>query len=455
MALVLAGNRARSRGGVGRTLIATSFGFIVVQLDVTIVNVALPQIGTALGSGIGALQWIVDAYTLAFASCLLTAGATADRFGSRAVFIVGLTVFGAASLGCACAPTMACLIVARTLQGLAAALILPTSLSLLSHACADDAAARARAIGWWTAIGGAVSAVGPVAGGLLSTAFGWRAIFLVNVPVCAAGLWLTFRHVRETVPVAERRLDGAGQALSVVALFLMTHAVIEAGAKGWNAGAVWIGFAGAAVAGVLFLVNEACVSTPMIPLSLFANKALSASVLLGFISNLTFYGLVFVLGLYFQRVKHYSPIQTGLALAPFTVIMLANMASGHLTRRFGAKALTVAGSLLCASSFMLLHGIGPQTPYVLIFPSLILLAVGSGISTPAMTAAILDNVDASRAATASAIFNAARQIGSAMGVALFGATLLGSAATMTAGAVRAFDVSAMLRVLSAAFALAC
>jgi DHA2 family methylenomycin A resistance protein-like MFS transporter len=197
---------------IAGTLLATSFGFVVVQLDVTIVNVAMPQIGAALGAGVADLQWLVDAYTLAFAALLLTAGSCGDRFGSRRVFGVGLVLFGLASLACAVAPSIGFLISARAAQGIGAALILPTSLSLLSHVCAGNAAARTHAIGWWSAIGGAVSAVGPVVGGILTTGLGWRSIFFVNLPICAFGLWATRRYVAETARLAARRLDIAGQA---------------------------------------------------------------------------------------------------------------------------------------------------------------------------------------------------------------------------------------------------
>ena len=205
--------------GIGWTLAATSFGFVVVQLDVTIVNVAMPKIGANLEAGAAGLQWIVDAYTLAFAALLLTAGSFADRFGSKRVFSVGLVLFGLASLACAAAPSIGLLVAARGAQGIGAALILPTSLSLLSHACAGDAPARAYAIGWWSAIGGVVSAVGPVVGGVLTTGLGWRSIFFVNLPICALGIWATRHYVTETVRVAARRLDITGQLLAIAALF--------------------------------------------------------------------------------------------------------------------------------------------------------------------------------------------------------------------------------------------
>ncbi|MDP9972135.1 EmrB/QacA subfamily drug resistance transporter [Variovorax paradoxus] len=445
---------ARSTG-IGWTLAATSFGFVVVQLDVTIVNVAMPQIGKDLGAGATGLQWIVDAYTLAFAALLLTAGSFADRFGSRRVFSLGLVLFGLASLSCALAPSIGVLIVARAAQGIGAALILPTSLSLLSHACAGDAAARTHAIGWWSAFGGVVSAAGPVVGGALTSGLGWRSIFFVNLPICALGLWATRRYVAETVRVATQRLDITGQVLAILALFFLTHSVIEAGVHGWAAASVLSGFAVAAVVIAAFVFTESRVAEPMIPLGLFRNKAFSASIMLGVVMNLTFYGMIFVLSLYFQNAKGYTPTQTGFALLPFVVIMLANLASGHLARRYSPRVPVVAGLLLLALSSGLLHGIDETTPYLRILPSLLLMAIGAGIATPALISRTLASVEPTRSATASAILGAARQVGSAIGIALFGALVWGLPAQLAAGASVSFDLSTLFRLAGVLLAVVC
>jgi MFS transporter, DHA2 family, methylenomycin A resistance protein len=364
-------------------------------------------------------------------------------------------LFGLASLACAVAPSIGFLIAARGAQGIGAALILPTSLSLLSHVCAGDSAARTNAIGWWSAIGGAVSAVGPVVGGILTTGLGWRSIFFVNLPICAFGLWGARRYVAETARVAARRLDIAGQALAILALFFLTHSVIEARVQGWTAGGVLSGFAVALVTIAIFVLNESRVADPMIPFGLFRSKILSASIVLGVITNLTFYGLIFVLSLYFQHTKGYTPTETGSALLPFTVIMLANLASGRLAKRFSPRVAVIAGGLLSALSFALLHRIDDSTPYLPILPSLLLLAIGSDISTPALTSSILGSVEPSRSATASAIFGAARQVGSAIGVALFGALLVGLPTQAAAGAALSFDLSVLLRLAGVLLAALC
>lgn len=433
-------------GSITGTLGATSFGFIVVQLDVTIVNVALPVIEDSLQTGVSGLQWVVDAYTLSFAALLLTAGASGDRFGSRAVFKAGLLLFGLASLMCALAQTVEVLIAARCLQGIGAALILPTSLALLSYACSEDSAARSHAIGWWSAIGGAVSAMGPVAGGLLITCFGWRAIFLVNIPVCLLSLWATCRFVAETPVTKSKSFDIPGQFLAILFLFVLTYSVIETGTKGWFSADIWAGFILAFTAVLLFLFREARTAEPMIPLDLFRNPVLTIAVILGMLSNLTFYALIFILSIFFQSVKGYSPTETGLALLPFTVIMIANIASSRLAVSFTPRITVIGGSILSVLSFLLLHGLTKNTPYFVIMLSMMLLAIGSGISTPALTSAILGNVPTTRSATASAIFNASRQIGSALGVALLGTMMAGTIEDMTVGASLAFDISAVLRV---------
>src|SRR5579871_4840095 len=205
--------------GMNRIIAATSFGFVVTQLDVTIVNVALPRIASDLSVHVAGLQWVVDAYTLPFAVLMLSAGVLGDRFGSRRAYLIGLAIFGAASLACGLAPNIGTLIAARAAQGAAAALLIPSSLALLNHAAANDHALRARSVGLWTAAGSVAIAAGPVTGGLLVASMGWRSIFLVNLPLCAIGFWLTVRAVPSDLHAhATHHLDPFGQALAIVAL---------------------------------------------------------------------------------------------------------------------------------------------------------------------------------------------------------------------------------------------
>src|SRR5471030_1681556 len=262
-------------------LLASSFAFIIVQLDVTIVNVALPKMGAELGASVSALQWVVDAYTLGFAVFLLSAGVMGDKFGSKRVFLGGFGLFTLASIACAMAPSAMALNVARAVQGIGAALLVPSSLAILNFAYAHDKKMLAKAIGWWTAAGGVSIAAGPVIGGLLLSTAGWRSIFWVNVPICVAGFALTYVVVpRVAGKPSVRHFDVAGQLLSVLALLGFIGAVIEMHALGFSSPLVQGGFALALVAGAAFLTVESRVREPMLPLTLFHSMRFSGAVLL-------------------------------------------------------------------------------------------------------------------------------------------------------------------------------
>ena len=403
---------------------ATSFGFGLIQLDVTIVNVALPRIAAELHTDIAGLQWVVDAYALAFAVLLLSGGLLSDRLGAKRLYLAGLCVFAVTSALCALSTSAATLIAARALQGAGAALMLPTSLALLNHAAAGDRAVRARAVGWWTAAGGITIAAGPIVGGTLLALAGWRSIFWVNLPVCALGAWLTLR-----VPAAPRNgnrggFDLPGQLLAILALTSLTASVIEArGDPGRPL--VLAGLVVAAACAFAFVRVEARARTPMLPLALFRQPGFSAAIVYGIAVNLTYYGMVFVLTLYLQRIMGYTALQTGLAYLPLTATFFAiNIASGALVTRFGFRGPMVVGALVDACGFALLSTLGPSSSYLWMLPAFALLPLGMGTGVPAMTTCVLSSVDASMAGVASAALNAARQAGGAIGVALFG-TLAG------------------------------
>src|SRR4030081_2309724 len=228
------------------TLAAMSLGYGVVQLDVTIVNTALNSIGTSLGGGVAELQWVVTAYTIAFAAFILTAGALGDRLGAKRIFMAGFAIFTLASLACALAPSAVFLIVARAVQGLAAAIRVPNSLTLLNHAYADPKE-RGRAVGFWAAGASVALTAGPFVGGVLIALVGWRSIFLVNLPIGAAGLWPARRFAEETPRLAQREIDLPGQIAAITALGVLAGALIEGGRLGWSHPLVIVGFAAAAV----------------------------------------------------------------------------------------------------------------------------------------------------------------------------------------------------------------
>ncbi len=405
-------------------LLASSFAFIVVQLDVTIVNVALPEVGRELGAGIGALQWVVDAYTLGFAVFLLTAGLLGDRFGPRRVFLGGFALFTAASIACALAQNVIALDVARVMQGSGAALLVPSSLSILNAAHAHDKIGLAKAIGWWTAAGGVSIAAGPMVGALLLSIGGWRSIFWVNVPVCVAGFVLAYKVVPcVRAATAARSFDLPGQLLAIVALAALIGGVIEGPARGWFSAAVLAALACALAAAVAFVLVERRVPAPMLPMRLFDNAGFPAAVVFGMLVNFAYYGVIFILSFYLQRVREFSALDTGLAFLPLTgTFIFSNIASGILSSRTGLRTPMVLGALVAAAGYALLGSLGTVrgATFIDMLPGLALIPAGMGLAVPAMTTSILGSVQRHETGIASAVLNAARQVGGAMGVAVFG-----------------------------------
>jgi MFS transporter, DHA2 family, methylenomycin A resistance protein len=438
-------------------LLASSFAFIIVQLDVTIVNVALPKMGAELGAEVSTLQWVIDAYTLGFATLLLSAGAMGDRFGSKRVFLSGFALFALTSIACALAPSAMVLNVARALQGVGAALLVPSSLAILNSTYAHDKNMLAKAIGWWTAAGGVSIAAGPVIGGLLLSAASWRSIFWVNVPICVIGFVLTYCVVPHiVVKEPSRHFDLTGQLLSVLALIGFIGAVIEVHALGFSSVVVQGGFVLAFVAGIAFLTVESRVRAPMLPLTLFHSMRFSGAVLFGMLANFTYYGVIFVLSFYLQKVRGYTVIETGLTFLPLTgTAFFSNIAVGRLSARTGLRALMVGGGLIGCSGYALLglFGISDHATFFDMLPGLALIPVGMGFAVPAMTTSILSSVERHQAGTASAVLNTARQVGGATGVAIFGAIVAsGTGAAIMGGVRSALLISAALLLVAVAIA---
>jgi len=437
----------RSQRATALTLAAMSLGYGVVQLDVTIVNTALNAIGTSLGGGVSELQWVVSAYTTAFAALILTAGALGDRTGAKRVFMAGFAIFTAASLACALAPNAAILIAARTVQGLGAAILVPNSLALLNHAYPDEKD-RGRAVGIWAAGASLALAAGPLAGGALIATLGWRSIFLVNLPVGLAGLWLTWRFAAET-PAAPRELDLPGQAAAIGALGALAAALIEGGRLGWINPFVLAGFCAAVMAAALFVLQERRTRQPMLPLSLFAHRMFALTSLVGLLVNIAFYGLIFVLSLYFQEINGYSPFATGLAFLPLMgVVLPVNLIAPRLAERIGAIRTIAIGSSITALACLALIFIKQGTPYSVMLAQLLALGAGLGLLVPPLTSALLGSVDKERSGIAAGVLNATRQTGSVLGVALFG-SLLGEGEAFVSGARTALIISAILLLFAA------
>jgi DHA2 family methylenomycin A resistance protein-like MFS transporter len=436
--------------GMTRIIVATSFSFVVTQLDVTIVNVALPHIASGLSVHVAGLQWVVDAYTLPFAVLMLSAGVLGDRFGSRRTYLIGLGIFAAASLACGLAPNIATLIAARAAQGAGAALLIPSSLALLSHAAANDHSLRARAVGLWTASGGIGIAAGPVIGGLLVAGMGWRSIFLVNVPLCAAGALLTIRTVSSNKHGdATHHLDPVGQLLSILALTGLTCSVIEFRPLGIHHPLVIGGAILAVVAGIGFYIAETKSSEPMLPFGLFHLPNFSPSVIFGTIVNLTLYGTIFVLTLYLQQARGFSALRAGLAYLPLmSTFIISNVASGVVASRTGPRLPMIAGAAVAVAGYALMSRLGTATPYFVMLLPFLVLPAGIGFAVPAMTAAVLSSVDRRRSGTASAVLNAARQTGGAIGVAIFGALVGSTPIQIVQGLRMASLISAALLLIA-------
>jgi DHA2 family methylenomycin A resistance protein-like MFS transporter len=421
---------------------------VVSQLDVTIVNVALASMGRDLHASVASLQWTVDAYALAFAALMLSAGVMGDRFGARRLFVAGLALFGLASAACGFAADASQLIAARALQGIGAAAMLPNSLVLLNQSCGHDDGLRARAVSLWTAAGAVSIAAGPVAGGVLIAAFGWRSIFWVNVPLCLTGIAATYAWIADKKPAQKGQgVDLPGQVLAAVALTSFVGAMIELRPLGVTHPVVVGGIVLALLTGAGFVVVERRAKAPMLPPALFRDRTFNSAIAFGICVNLTYYGMVFVLSLYLQRVLGLSPLHAGLAFLPLTGgFLLSNLAAGPVVARFGSRLPMITGALIDAAGFAALCFVDASTPVALLLLPFLLIPTGMGLAVPAMTTAMLGTVKPARAGTASAVLNTARQAAGAIGVAVFGALASHAASAQTTQIVSGVRLSAAISV---------
>ena len=399
-------------------LVATILGSGMATLDSTVVNVALPSIGRDLHGGIAELQWIVTAYLLTLASLLLIAGALSDRFGRRRVFLVGVVWFAAASVACSLAPSMLALNAARALQGVGGALLTPGSLAIIEASFRRED--RAAAIGAWSGLGGITVAIGPFVGGYLVQAWSWRLIFVINVPLALAVVWLARRYVPETRdPAAPRRLDLAGAALAALGLGGLTYALVELPAHGIGAADVIAAAAVGLCALIALFVVEGKRAAPMLDLSLFGDRIFSAANAETFVVYAALGGAFFLLPIDLQQVLGYSPLASGAALLPATVVLLLLSASmGRLAQRIGPRIPLTVGPIIAACGLLLLERIGVGRGYATtVLPALLVFGLGLATTVAPITATVLGAAPTAKVGLASAINNCIARTGSLIAVA--------------------------------------
>jgi DHA2 family methylenomycin A resistance protein-like MFS transporter len=421
-------------------LLLASSGFFLITLDILIVNVALTSIAREFGGGTAALQWVIDGYTLMFASLLLFAGNLSDRIGAKRALGAGIALFLLASTACAFAPTVGALIGARFVQGAAAALMLPTSMALIREAFPDPRR-RAKALGVW-AVGGAVAgAVGPLLGGLLTT-LDWRWVFAINLPVCAVMLVL-LRFVAPS-PRRPSPFDWPGQVLAIVALASLVYALIHGGSAGFGAPSVIIFLLVAAIGLIGFVLVESRVRHPMMPLVLFRPVGMRIALSVGFAFMAGWFGTVFFVSLYLQQHLGLSPLQAGLVFLPAAFCsMTGNLLSGVIRNRFGPRVPVVGGQLSMVVGLTAMLITAPLGSPVLTAVLLLFIGPGGSVAMPSATGLVLDSVPPDRAGTASAVFNTFRQVGGAVAIAVFG-SILASAAGFVIGMQTSLAIAAAL-----------
>jgi MFS transporter, DHA2 family, methylenomycin A resistance protein len=414
---------ARARPAPNRTLIllTMSLGVLIAQIDTSVVNLAVKQIGANLHAGISVLQWVIDAYNLVYASLLLTAGGLADIYGRRRIFVLGIVLFTVGSLVCGLAPNATVLVIGRGIAGLGAALEIPTSLAILTVAY-PDTHERTRALGIWASCNGVAFIIGPTMGGILVDAAGWRSIFLLIVPICIVALALALTAVPESKDPKGRKLDLPGQALAIISLGALSLGVIDGPHWGWASPASIASFATALAAAVLFFRGQAQSDAGLVPLSILKSSVFSAC--LGIAAAMTFgmYAMLFLTPLYLQTVRGGTALLAGVELLPMSVaFVIVSQMSGRIANRFGPRLPMTAGMALMGGGLFMLALIALTDSFVLIEAALLVIGCGLGLNTGPVNAVAVANVPTARSGTASGLVNTARMVGATLGVAVLGA----------------------------------
>jgi EmrB/QacA subfamily drug resistance transporter len=400
-------------------LLATVLGSGLAAIDATVVGIALPAIGRDFHAGLSSLQWIVTGYILTLAGLLLVGGALGDRYGRRRVFVVGVVWFALASLLCGLAPNTDVLIAARALQGCGAALLTPSSLAIIeaTYRPAD----RSRAIGAWSGLGGLATAIGPFLGGWLIGGVSWRYIFLINLPLAAAVVWICLRHLPETRDATVTgRIDVTGGLLVTLALVGLCFGLTEGPRLGWTSPAVAVALAAGVALAIAFVRWEARAPHPLLPLRLCAIRRFSATNAVTFIVYGALGAVLFLLPIQLQQVSGYSPLAAGAALLPVTLIMLLLSArSGALAGRIGPRLQMAVGPVVVAAGIVLLGRIGPGGNYLAeVLPAVAVFGLGLATTVAPLTATALGSVPAERSGVASAVNNDVARTGGLIAIAV-------------------------------------
>jgi EmrB/QacA subfamily drug resistance transporter len=394
---------------------------LIVGLDTTVVNVALPAIRKDLGASVRGLQWTVDAYTLVLATLLMISASTADRVGRRRVFQIGLVVFSLGSLLCGLAQSLPMLIAFRVLQAIGGSMLNPVAMSII-RTTFEDPRERAQAIGIWGAVFGLSMALGPVLGGVLVDGVSWRAVFFVNVPIGVVAIALTALFVPDSRAPKPRRFDPLGQLLVIVAFASLTYAIIEGPRAGWGSAEIVAVFAVALVSFVALIAHELRRAEPLIELRFFRSAPFSGASALALLVFACFGGFLFLNTLYLQEVLHLSPLDAGLYVLPIAGMqILAAPLSGRMVGRVGPRPPLLLGALAVVASALMLTSLSPHTGHGYLIASYIVFGLGSGLINPPITNTAVAGMPQAQAAVAAAVASTSRQVGMTLGVAALGA----------------------------------
>jgi MFS transporter, DHA2 family, methylenomycin A resistance protein len=421
MTAIIATPGRRTKQGPTVILLTMSLGVLIAQTDTSVVNLAVKEIGESLGAGVTALQWVVDAYNLVYASLLLTGGTLADLYGRRRVFMLGIGLFTFGSLVCGLAPNTAVLVAGRAVAGLGAALQIPTSLAILTVAY-PVSEERTRALGVWASCNGLAFIIGPTLGGVLVESVGWRSIFLLIIPICVLALVLTTTSVPESKDPKGRRLDPPGQALAIAGLGTLALAVIEGPRWGWESIGSVSAFVASALSTLLFVLRQKGSDGALMPLAMFENRAFSAS--LGIAAAMTFgmYAMLFLTPLYLQAGRGDGALQAAMELLPMSLtFVIVSQLSGRIANAYGPRLPMTLGMALMGTGLFILALVPLIDSLLLIEAALLVIGCGLGLNTAPVNGVAVANAPAGRSGTASGLVNTARMVGATLGVAVLGA----------------------------------